>query len=411
MPLYKPLQIKSNTDRSKHVRRFKALCFRPKQPDISKIETQVSKEDLNRSAVPSTPLSQAFQNCLKTYVVMETLRKLLSDLLKQQSAKSTCGCDLGITDQSSMNYAYKLECALKNEECHGRFREDPQSLRQMRRICRWINEEIKDELRALRVMLQYRECQQFEAEHDFIMRWQATAKTEFDSIMVLHRDPKVIQELDLVTVLENGVDYAGAVDCALAYLPTLYHQHRRSQMAYRGINSKPAEYGPSPSALIKMIKGQTPFHEVQVRTAFRCRSNVETVQRFLEALVKEAKIEASCRYHCKHASIRCHGHSDSRRHLELVAQQLNRIVSRLTRVSKAMGRLEARPQLWDDSDQNLVKQWSVLSGNFFGGLVTLRLQEVVERLVRMPIWEDQVPEPDDILKNIPYKMRPTLKYV
>ena len=259
-------------------------------------------------------------------------------------------------------------------------------------------------------MIQYGECRQFEAERNFILRWQAVPKTDFDNIMLLHRDPKAIQRLDLVSLLGNGTTNTEAVDCAIAYLPTLHDQHRRSQRAYQGINSKPSEYGPSPSTLVKMINAKPPFHDVQARTVFRCRSNLKTIKHFLMALVDETEVEISRRLNCKHGPTRRHGHRDCRRHLELAAEQLNLMISRLTMVSKAIGRLEACQQKCSDADKVVVKHWSALSGNFFGGLVTLRLQEVVERLVRMPLWEDRVPEPDDILKNIPYRMRPTLKY-
>ena len=128
-----------------------------------------------------------------------------------------------------------------------------------------------------------------------------------------------------------------------------------------------------------MINANPPFHDVQVRTVHRCGTNLNTIKNFLTALVNETEIEIFRRLDCRHGPTSRPGHRDCRRHLELAAEQLNLMVSRLAIVSKALNRLETCQQC-SDANKIVVKHWSALSGNLFGGLVTLRLQELVERL-------------------------------
>ncbi|MCJ1396483.1 hypothetical protein MMC18_009373 [Xylographa bjoerkii] len=386
-------------------------------------QTDISETDRDRRRRSSNlgkylrPFDQALQNCQKTFVVVQKLHQLLTDLLKLDSEPLASGCHTNNNDSRSTVVSDILECELLRDLDRGHILTGPSRIRQMKRISMWKCDVIKDELRSLQITSICNKYQKVNAERLFTKRWGRNPVQEFRNIDMTYPTPFKLDHINIEQLL-NGVITEDSVECVMEYLPTLLCEFRQFQTAYRSEEGKTADYGLDTEATVDMIDNHHKSHVIRAKTARRCTSNIETVRAALNDLLEEASNEFSHRKkRARQPSTPGHRRSHST-HLYAVSATLQWIVCHLSKAEDGAKRL-ATPKLsktgelirkpCSERKAQLIHDWGSLSDNGFGGLVTFSLAEVVERLVRKPLSEDEVTAQDPILENIPHYLRPKWK--
>ncbi|MCJ1296498.1 hypothetical protein MMC34_008064 [Xylographa carneopallida] len=417
--------------------RLSSIRSRPASPQDSPTGTEVSEiqftrrirwsrlidsgeADPSRSKRSSTigrylhPFDQALQNCQRTFVVVQKLKQLLTDLLELECRPLSSGCQTNDNGSRSTVVSDILECELMQDLDRGNIFTGLQRIRQMRRLAMWKCDEIKDELRSVQITSLCDKNQKIEGEKLFTKRWGRTPNQGFRNIDMTYPAPVHFAQLDIEQFLQGTIT-EDSVECVMDYWPTLEREFRQKQIAYRSESGKKADYGLDNEVIVDMIDNYHGSSAVRAKTARRCTSNIETVRAALNDLLEEASEEYSHRKSCpRQPFVPGHRRLHSS-HLYAVSATLQWIVCHLSTAEDGAKRL-AIPKLSKGGElvqkpcslrmRRLIHDWASLSENGFGGLLTLSLKEVVERLVRKPLSEDEVTAQDPILKNIPYYLRP-----
>ena len=359
------------------------------------------------------------QNCQKTFVVAQKLQQLLTDLATLESGPLASGCHTIDNDSRSTVVSDILECELMRDLDRGNKFTGLQRIRQIKRISMWKCEEIKDELRSVQIVMICNKHQKVNTERLFTKRWGRHPIQRFKNVDMTYPTPVKLDHIDIEQFL-NGTITEDSVECAMDYWPSLEREFRQKQKAYRSENGKLTDYGLDNEIIVDMIDNHPKSSAIRAKTARRCTSNIETVRTALNDLREEASNEYSHRKkRPKQTFIPGHNRFHST-HLYAVSATLDWIVCHLSEAEDGAKRL-ATPKLSKTGELvrnpcsqrtvQLIQDWASLSGNGFGGLLTLTLEEVVESLVRKPLLENEVTTPDPILKNIPYYLRPKWKCV
>ncbi|MCJ1386195.1 hypothetical protein MMC17_009321 [Xylographa soralifera] len=365
------------------------------------------------------PFDQALQNCQRTFVVVQKLQHLLTDLINLECRPLASDCHMNDNDSRSTVVSDILEYELMRDLDKGNIFTGLQRIRQMKRISIWKCDEIKDELRGVQITSICNKHQKVDAERLFTKRWGHNPIQGFRNIDMTYPTPVKLDHIDIDQFL-NGTITEGSVECAMDYWPILEREFRQNQTAYRSEDGKTADYGLDNEVIVDMIDNHHKSSVIRAKTARRCISNIETVRTALNDLLEEASNEYSHRKRRPRQSF-VPGHKRVHStHLYAVSATLQWIVCHLSEAEDGAKRL-VTPELSKTGElvhkpcsqrkKELIQDWASLSGNGFGGLLTLSLEEVVERLVRKPLSENEVTVQDPILKNIPYYLRPKWKCV
>ncbi|MCJ1320904.1 hypothetical protein MMC15_006245 [Xylographa vitiligo] len=388
-------------------------------------QTDSYEADLNRRKRSSIlgkyfhPFDQALQNCQKTFVVVQKLEQLLADLLELERRPLASGWHPNDNDSRSTVASDILECELMRDLDRDDTFTGLQRIRQMKRIAMWKCDEIKDELRGIQITSICDKHQKVDAERLFTNRWGRNPIQGFRNVDMTYSTPVNFDHIDIEQFL-NGTITENSVEYAMGYWPTLEREFREKQTAYKSESGKTADYGLDDEIVVDMIDNHPKSTVIRAKTARRCTSNVETVRAALNDLLEEASEEYSHRKRCaRQPFVPGHNRFHST-HLYAVSTTLQWIVVHLSEAEDGAKRL-AIPKLSKLGEPvrkscnlrkiQLIQDWASLSDNGFGGLLTLSLEEVVERLVRRPLSENEVTAQDPILKNIPYYLRPKWKCV
>ncbi|MCJ1432652.1 hypothetical protein MMC27_002009 [Xylographa pallens] len=420
--------------------RFSGVTGRPVSPQDSPPETEISEFYFTNSvrwsgqmdsceAEPNRrkrasilgrylqPFDQALQNCQKTFVVVQKLQQLLTDLATLESSPLASGCHTTDNDSRSTVVSDILECEVMRDLDRGNIFTGLQRIRQMKRISMWKCDEIKDELRGIQITMICNKYQKVNTERLFTKRWGRYPIQRFRNIDMTYPTPVKLDHIEIEQFL-NGTITEDSVECAMDYWPSLEREFRQNQKAYRSEDGKLTDYGLDNEVIVDMIDNHHKSSAIRAKTARRCTSNIETVRTVLNDLREEASNEYSHRKkRLKQTFVPGHNRFHST-HLYAVSTTLEWIVCHLSEAEDGAKRL-ATPKLSKTGElvrqpcsermKQLIQDWASLSDNGFGGLLTLSLEEVVERLVRKPLLENEVTAPDPILKNIPYYLRPKWK--
>ena len=352
-----------------------------------------------------SPFSQALQNCRMTFTVLNQLSKSLICLCEQQMDSD---CRTVTAYWSPDVAAYMLDHRLKSTSWG---RRDPQSLNQMIRFIFWEKEEIKDELRGLQMRMLYGGTQESEARRTFIERWESTPIEGFGSIRLAGPDLEKFERIgaeELLKECQEGEVCESAAECALDHMPVLYDKLCQTQKAYRSDQGKAAGHGPPVSTLVDMLKGCPGRPSMHARIGRLCKRNIETVMVLLNRLDQEMLEGVQHRRDsCKYGPA-CPRYRGSCIYLRRAKEQLEGMTSSLSKVQDVVKRPAMFRRPFSNEAMQLLEEWGSLSGNGYGALVTLCMEEVVERLVRKPLPEDEVLQPDSVLKNIPFRLQPVI---
>ncbi|MCJ1398583.1 hypothetical protein MMC11_001783 [Xylographa trunciseda] len=381
---------------------------------------QVNRKRRRRSSILGNyfrSFDQALQNCQKTFVVAQKLHQLLTDMLELESRPLPSGDYTNDNDTSSTVVSDILECELMRDLDRGHMLIGPQRICQMKRISMWKCDEIKDELRSLQIASICNKNQKANAESLFTKRWGRYPIQEFRNIEMTYPTPVKLDHIDFEQIL-NGTITEDPVECVMGYLPRLESEFRRNQTAHRSEDGKTADYGLDTEVTVDLIDNNFNSSVIRVKTARRCTSNIETVRVALNNLLDEASFEYCHRKRRARQPSVVGRNSFHSTHLYAVSATLQWIVCHLSKAEDSAKRL-ATPRVNESGELvhkpcsqrqiQFIQDWGSLSDNGLGGLLTLSLEEVVERLVRKPLLEHEVTVQDPILRNIPYYLRPKWK--
>ena len=355
-----------------------------------------------RAKKPFHQFEQAFRKCQRMFIVVRTLFELLSDLLEQKLGCLTYHCE--IQDLQRESALYEFECRLKRELGQHRINDCFQDLHRAKRICSWICEEIKDELQILQTRIQYGDTQKCDGKAQFIQRWSMVPMIGQAHIVLTFRNAKKMAHVDVHDLLEGTIS-SREIDCVMENWPALESLYRsRSDME---------NYGLDASQLMAMMDGLPTSHSLRSRCIKRCKVNIKIVETALGDLVKEAQGEIQRRRNCVRRPCPYHNR-DTLSHLRKVLEVFHRMRMVLAKARVAINQIRCEPKtLWDDRYQachtlevEILRDWNFLGRTGYGGLLTLKLEEVIELLVREPLWELIEVGRDQILKNISSKFLP-----
>ena len=417
------LRVRQNRPRDPHNRAleedtpgsyFTCMTRRNDQPDSYRPEQKQYKQSTDPQI---RAFHQALENCQKTYIVVEKLHQLLTDLLKLESRSLASECNTDSSDSRTIVLSDMLECVVMRDLDTEQHLTGPQRIHQMKRISMWKCDEIKDELRDLQITSRYGKALKTKAERLFVKRWDLLPVQKAENIHIDCAAPAKLEQVEIEQLLE-GTIIEDAVLCVMTYWPTLEREFHERQLAYRSAGEKTAEYGLDKLVLLDMLDLHPKSPIIRAKTARRCTCNIETVRRALNDLIEEARDEYLLRKSCGRRSPQPGHNRDHNNHLCAVEVMLQCMIGYLSKAEYWAKNL-ATPSLMEAGERfyepcsrqqiQAIQDWSNLSENGLGGLVTLSLEEVVEKLVRKPLAEDEVTGEDPILRHIPYYLQPRWK--
>ena len=359
---------------------------------------------------PAGLFDRAQQNCQQTYIVLRTMRDLLTDLLRQQTAS---GCTMKATEESTNTEAWTFERVLQLNAYFQRIDDSPQSLYQILRICTWTCEEIKDELIGMQ-----RDAYNVDQEYTqnraaYIKRWEPLPEWALRDIRFCSEASKVAHASGIEELLDGAIrsnPVASSIEFWLVFEHWRPTQQMRTQMLQDEWSSV-IPFGANLLSQMNKMQALNPTGQAQVRN--RCHSNIECVKASLFSFLNEIAEELERRRLCTHGKS-CRHHKVSTSGLRVARSKLERAISEVEKAGRTARTLfDRRVTAYE---VKFVTEWGCLALNGFSTLIALKSEQLVERLLRgrqtireaevmEPVEECQV-TPEDILSRAGLCARP-----
>ena len=353
---------------------------------ISKAKATVKPDDANELSI----FDRACHNCRHEYIIIRTLNNLLADLIKQKVAS---GCDMKVTEKDVTNGAYAIERILELNT-RGKYVDDsPQGLYQMTRICEWKCAGIEDDLRGMQLIMSDGGPLFEEIRRAFIEKWGSEPHLLHGGIHIDCKYTTLRWNSNIQEFLQGDI-VSHPIGSVLPFWPTIQKEIRSKEFCF--ISGRESSCNLHATLLEKIAK--LPSRHLQQQLLIeRCLYNIEVIQSSIDILFDEIDLEKKRRRACRHSPT-CKHQSDTLLNLGKTLVLLNDMTSALNAVTRHVH--SGLQRGLQEIDLTIVADWQSLDGNPYGNLMFLTSDKIVERLVKTPLWEEEVTEVDETLRKI-----------